>query len=239
MGEWATCSLSGRPKARPGEGSHWKYEWVLAPAVLLVTPEQHPSSCKEPSKLSISLVFLKQIYRSGICIHCFAFVYLSLSVVDCAFLGPFRIFPLWASINSGRKGCLQTRPHPDVHAVLTFSPVNPCALSLGVEWVKGQSPVIKPDLLGPGQGIKGLVFCNSLWASLGPLVVVFSLVRAFLLSSTTFNDHQPQPAPCPALQTRSYVTWYLLKAGYMPHLTRYFTRITSFFITHFWEKYNY
>lgn len=99
--------------------------WVSAPAVLLVTPEQHSGSCKEPSKLSISLVFPKQIYHSGICIHCFAFVYLLLSAVDCAFLGPFRIFPLWASISSGRKGCLQTRPHPDVHAVLTFSPVNP------------------------------------------------------------------------------------------------------------------
>lgn len=134
---------------------------MLVPAVPLVTPEQHPSSCKKPSSLSISLVFPEQIHCSCICIHYFAFVYPSFSSVDCTFLGPFPIFLLSAFLSSERKRCLQIQPHFGVCTILTFSPGNPLCSIAGCEMSKRTvlSYQIRPPR--PGQGTEGLAFSKN------------------------------------------------------------------------------
>ena len=73
--EWTVCFLARRSQARPGERRHWWDKQVLLPAVPLVTPDQHPSSCKKPSSLSISWSSLNKYIA-----HVFAFIILHLFI---------------------------------------------------------------------------------------------------------------------------------------------------------------
>lgn len=68
---------------------------------------------------------------------------------------PFPFFLLSAFLSSGRKRCLQIQPHFGV-TPYSHSVQKTCALLLGVKWVKGQSPVIKSDLLGPTKELRVL-----------------------------------------------------------------------------------